>query len=180
MLIVTLPSLDKTFLRENLLSSLEKLRETSNDTEINMRLLTLYDKLSEELTPEDIGNRILPNLIPMLISASLTKSQFQKLLSTIRTLLTQIEKHREKDLEEIENIGEIDTSNIDESPDEIFKQFEAATGDEPGFEFLNMFEGKGVGTAANAPKTNLPKSGGAKPATGDPIGGVGSAPMKPS
>jgi hypothetical protein len=120
----------------------------------------------------------------MLISASLTKSQFQKLISTIRTLLTQIEKHREKDLEEIENIGEMDTAQIDESPDAIFKQFEAATaGDDPGFEFLNMFEGKGVGTAANAPKTNLPKAGGAKPVTqpsSNPLGGIGSAPMKPS
>jgi len=39
-----------------------------------MYLLTLYEKISGALTPEDIGNRILPGLIPMLISASLSKA----------------------------------------------------------------------------------------------------------
>jgi len=38
-----------------------------------MHLLTLYDKIASALTPEDIGNWILPGLIPMLISASLSK-----------------------------------------------------------------------------------------------------------
>jgi len=48
-----------------------------------MHLLTLYEKISGALTPEDIGNRILPGLIPMLISASLSKAQFDKLITTI-------------------------------------------------------------------------------------------------
>jgi hypothetical protein len=38
-----------------------------------MHLLTLYDKIAGALTPDDIGNKILPGLIPMLISASFTK-----------------------------------------------------------------------------------------------------------
>ena len=86
-LIAILPSLDKNYLRDNVLVTLEKLRENNNDTEVNMHLLTLYDLLASALTPEDIGQRILPGMIPMLISASLSKSQFQKLLKTIRTLL---------------------------------------------------------------------------------------------
>lgn len=84
-----------------------------------MYLLTLYDKIASALTPEDIGNRILPGLIPMLISASLSKPQFAKLIGTIWNLLTQIENHWGKDLQEFDNLREIEDRK-DESPDDIF------------------------------------------------------------
>ncbi len=76
-LILILPKLDKSYLWDSVLVALEKVRTSNNDTDVNMLLLTLYDKLASNLTPEDIGNKILPGLIPMLISASLSKPQFK-------------------------------------------------------------------------------------------------------
>jgi len=73
-LIFIVDKLDKNYLWDQVLITLEKVRTTSQDTDINMYLLTLYEKISGALTPEDIGNRILPGLIPMLISASLSKA----------------------------------------------------------------------------------------------------------
>jgi len=55
MLIIILPTLDKNYLRDTVINSLETVRANNTDTEINMRLLTLYDKLATVLTPEDIG-----------------------------------------------------------------------------------------------------------------------------
>jgi len=90
----------------------------------------------------------------MLISASLTKPQFKKLIETIRSLISQIEKHREEDLSEIENVDGLDngrSDGVDDSPGAIFESLGISgigdnTGDEePGFEFLNMVESSGVG-----------------------------------
>ena len=101
-LVLVIPQVDQNYIKDHIFVALEKVRQSSNDTELNMLLLSLYDKLASALTPEDIGQKILPSLIPMLISASLSKAQFKKLVSTIRTLIDTIEKHREKDLSEIE------------------------------------------------------------------------------
>lgn len=68
-LILILPSLDQNFLRDSVVITLDKVRQGNNDTDVNMHLLTLYDKLASALTPEDIGTKVLPGLIPMLISA---------------------------------------------------------------------------------------------------------------
>lgn len=73
-LILIVDKLDKNYLRDQVLITLEKIWASNQDTDINMHLLTLYEKISGALTPEDIGNRILPGLIPMLISASLSKA----------------------------------------------------------------------------------------------------------
>ena len=55
MLIVILPTLDKNYLWDTVIGALELVRSSNPDTEINMRLLTLYDKLAAVLSPEDIG-----------------------------------------------------------------------------------------------------------------------------
>lgn len=104
-LIEILSVLDRNFLRDNILKTLQSLRENINEPSICMHLLTLYNNIASALTPEDIGNKILPGLIPMLISASFTKEQFNRLITTIRTLLDQLEKHRLKDLSEMDPLG---------------------------------------------------------------------------
>lgn len=45
--------------------------------------------------------KILPGIIPMLISGTFTRAQFSDMMSTVRRLLDQIEKHKEKDLREM-------------------------------------------------------------------------------
>ena len=84
-----------------------------------MHLLTLYNNIASALTPDDIGNKILPGLIPMLISASFTKKQFTQLITTIRTLIDQLEKHRLKDLSEIDPM-EATGARQEESENDIF------------------------------------------------------------
>jgi hypothetical protein len=85
-----------------------------------MHVLTLYSGIADTLTPEDIGNKILPGLIPMLITASFTTKQFNQLISTIRTLIDQLEKHRLKDLSEMDPYGDGDSSNKQSKQKDIF------------------------------------------------------------
>ena len=106
MLIEILSVFDRNFLRDNILKTLQILRDSSNEPTLWMHILTLYNGIASALTPEDIGNKILPGLIPMLISASFTKSQFNKLISTIRALIDELEKHRLKDLSEMDPLGD--------------------------------------------------------------------------
>ena len=59
-----------------------------------MKILETYEEVGKVLGPEEVGQKILPGIIPMLISAQLTKSEFSSLMGTIRRLLDQIELHR--------------------------------------------------------------------------------------
>lgn len=93
-----------------------------------MHVLTLYSGIADTLTPEDIGNKILPGLIPMLISASFTKKQFSQLISTIRTLIDQLEKHRLKDLSEMDPLDDGDSYGKASKQKDIFG---GLSGDDP-------------------------------------------------
>jgi hypothetical protein len=57
--------------------------------------------MAKVLGVEEIGLKILPGIIPMLISGTFTKTQFTEMIQTVRRLLDQIEKHREKDLRDM-------------------------------------------------------------------------------
>lgn len=57
--------------------------------------------MARVLGVEEIGMKILPGIIPMLISGTFTRAQFSDMMATVRRLLDQIEKHKEKDLKEM-------------------------------------------------------------------------------
>jgi hypothetical protein len=57
--------------------------------------------MAKTLGVEEIGLKILPGIIPMLISGTFTRVQFTEMISSVRRLLDQIEKHREKDLRDM-------------------------------------------------------------------------------
>ena len=59
-----------------------------------MKLLELYEEIGKILGPEEVGMKILPGIIPMLISGQFTKEDFTSLMTTVRRLLDQIEKYR--------------------------------------------------------------------------------------
>lgn len=146
-LIEILSILDRNYLRDTVLKALQWLRENINEPLICMHLLTLYNNIASALTPEDIGNKILPGLIPMLISASFTKKQFTQLITTIRTLIDQLEKHRLKDLSEIDPMEATGVRQADNEND-IFAGL-GGNFDNPGstspsndFDFLKEIEGK--------------------------------------
>ena len=55
-------------MKDSLLKSFEKLRSSESDPKICMILLKIYESMAKVLGPEDIGLKILPGMIPMLIS----------------------------------------------------------------------------------------------------------------
>jgi hypothetical protein len=76
------------------MKSLEKLRQKETEPSACLKLLELYEEIGKILGPEEVGQKILPGIIPMLISGQFTKAEFQSLLSSVRRLLEQIEKYR--------------------------------------------------------------------------------------
>jgi hypothetical protein len=57
--------------------------------------------MARVLGPDEIGLKILPGMIPMLISGTFSKMQFKELIASVRRLLDQIEEYREKDLRDM-------------------------------------------------------------------------------
>jgi len=57
--------------------------------------------MAKTLGVEEIGLKILPGIIPMLISGTFTRVQFTDMMASVRRLLDQIEKHKEKDLRDM-------------------------------------------------------------------------------
>ena len=43
---------------------------------------------------EGVANKILPNLISMLVSGNIAKSNFDKIMNLVKTYLDQIKKNR--------------------------------------------------------------------------------------
>ena len=59
-----------------------------------MKMLKLYEDIGKVLGPEEIGAKILPGVIPMLVSGQFTKSEFKEMMSSVHRLLDQIEAYR--------------------------------------------------------------------------------------
>jgi len=179
-LIGVLSILDKNFLRDNILKALQILREKINEPVICMHLLTLYSGIAGALTPEDIGNKILPGLIPMLISASFTKPQFNKLISTIRTLIDELEKHRLKDLSEMDPLDQV--SNDKSGEGNMFAGIKGnfddptsalpSTQGEGEFDFLSIIEGT---NNKQGPKSSAVNTANIKPVDDNPFPNIGGS-----
>jgi hypothetical protein len=88
-------------MKDKILKTFDKIRSTENDPQVCMMVLKIYEQMARTLGVEEIGLKILPGIIPMLISGTFTRNQFHEMMSTVRRLLDQIEKHREKDLREM-------------------------------------------------------------------------------
>jgi hypothetical protein len=50
-------------------------------------MLKVYEQMAKVLGVEEIGLKILPGIIPMLISGTFTKIQFTEMISSVRRLL---------------------------------------------------------------------------------------------
>lgn len=181
-LIEILSVLDRNFLRDNILKTLQSLRENINEPAICMHLLTLYSGIASALTPEDIGNKILPGLIPMLISASFTKTQFNRLIGTIRTLIDQLEKHRLKDLNEMDPLGDAEGAKAKPKQDDMFSGLSGNFDDpmaalppqenEGDFDFLSVLEGT---SKKQTPKASGIESAHSKTPQKDPFSDFGGS-----
>ena len=74
-------------MKDKILKTFEKLRNTETDPQICMLLLKIYEQMARVLGVEEIGLKILPGIIPMLISGSFTRPQFSDMMATVRRLL---------------------------------------------------------------------------------------------
>ena len=52
-----------------------------------MLMMQIYKKSSDQLRPDEIGMKILPGIIPMLVSDKLAKPQFTEIMSCVKQLL---------------------------------------------------------------------------------------------
>lgn len=87
-------AIDSSTLKNEVMKSLEKLRAKETDPKVCMKMLEIYEEIGKVLGPEEVGMKILPGIIPMLISAQFTKGEFKDLISSVRRLLDQIENFR--------------------------------------------------------------------------------------
>ena len=89
-----LNAIDTLYLKNDIMKALEKFRAKETDPKICMKMLVLYEQIGKQLGPEEVGNKVLPGIIPMLITGNFTKQEFKDIMDAVRRLLTQIEDFR--------------------------------------------------------------------------------------
>jgi hypothetical protein len=57
-------------------------------------MLQIYEKASNDLSAEDIGVKILPSIIPLMVTGNLSRHQFQEIMRSVKALLNKIETHK--------------------------------------------------------------------------------------
>jgi hypothetical protein len=100
--------LDQNLINDRLLVTLEKVRKVDNNNDVCMCICDIYLEIAKIVNLEGIANKILPNLISMLVTANITKSNFDKIMNLITTYLDQIKKNRYNEL-----INDGSTLNVD-------------------------------------------------------------------
>ncbi len=100
--------LDQNLINDKLLGTLEKVRKTDSNNDVCMCICDIYLEIAKIVNLEGIANKILPNLISMLVTANITKSNFDKIMGLITTYLDQIKKNRYNEL-----INDGATLNVD-------------------------------------------------------------------
>ena len=90
--------LDQNLINDKLLATLEKVRKADGNNEVCMAICDIYKEISKVVSLEGIANKILPNLITMLVTANITKSNFDKIMELVSSYLDQIKKNRYNEL----------------------------------------------------------------------------------
>lgn len=106
--------IDSQTLKVDVIKSLEKIRQNETDPRVCLKMLEIYEEIGKILGPEEIAARILPGIIPMLVTGQFTKSEFKDLMGAVRRLLDQIEAYRMKSLpdqSQSPGLGNTDSSN---------------------------------------------------------------------
>ena len=88
-------------MKDVILKGFEKVRVAESDPQVCMLLLKVYEKMADVLGADEIGLKILPGMIPLLITGTYSRQQFKELIGSVRRLLDQIESHRDKDLRDM-------------------------------------------------------------------------------
>ena len=75
--------LDQNIINDKLLVTLEKVRKIDGNNDICMCICDIYLEISKIVNLEGIASKILPNLISMLVTGNITKSNFDKIMGLI-------------------------------------------------------------------------------------------------
>ena len=59
-----------------------------------MLMLQIYEKAAHEVGVEVIGVKILPSIIPLMVTGQVSRTQFNEMMRSVRSLLSQIETQR--------------------------------------------------------------------------------------
>ena len=84
-------AIDAATMKAAVFKTFEKLRGRDNDPQVCMLMLQIYQKSSDSLGADEIGTKILPSIIPLLVSSQLSKHQFEEIMAAVRGLLDRIE-----------------------------------------------------------------------------------------
>ena len=95
--------LDQNIINDNLLNNLEKIRKGDNSADICMSIASIYEDIAKIVSTASIANKILPNLISILVSGNISRGNFESLMDLVHKYLDRIKKDREKDLFEEDN-----------------------------------------------------------------------------
>ena len=63
-----------------------------------MLVVETCEELGKMLGAESLAHKILPSLTPLLVSANLTKDDFDRVMRIVRSMLDEVERYRIKDL----------------------------------------------------------------------------------
>lgn len=56
-----------------------------------MLMLQIYEKASSDLPVEEIGVKVLPSIIPLMVTGNLSRHQFSEMMKSVKNLLNKIE-----------------------------------------------------------------------------------------
>jgi hypothetical protein len=144
--------LDQNTINENLLNNLDKIRKSDNGAEICMLISSIYEEIAKVVTIISIANKILPNLISILVSGNISKGNFDSLMSIVHKYLDRIKKDREKDL--------YDDNAPQKKKDDIISEIEESKNkkndNKADDDFLNSFFSNNITSTNN--NTNINKN----------------------
>jgi hypothetical protein len=128
--------LDTETIKSQIVKSLEILRKIDSNGKICMMILEMYERCCKVLTVEEIGQKVLPGLIPILVTAHVSTEEFGKIISSIRNMLKEVESHRLDQLKNVENQPvEEETQQERKASNDLF----GASNDDP-FAFMNAID----------------------------------------
>mmetsp|Transcript_7884 Transcript_7884/g.13219 ORF Transcript_7884/g.13219 Transcript_7884/m.13219 type:complete len:657 (-) Transcript_7884:705-2675(-) len=113
---VIMKGIDAYTLKNDVMKSMERVRQKETDPRLCMKMLEIYEEIGKILGPDEIGVKILPGIIPMLISGQFSKGEFKDLMGSVRRLLDQIEAHRLPSLPENSTLGSLPSQSASPSP----------------------------------------------------------------
>lgn len=146
---LSLSLLDKSTINDTLLNSIEKLRKQDNKLQTCICLVDIYEEISSHAKIESIANKVLPNLIAILVSGEISSNLFNRIMTLVQTYLDKIHVFRQKDFTSENEINKSNTNQLSSSIGNISEGNKQSNDD-----FLSMFFQSNSGNSKNNENNN--------------------------